>query len=149
MGHVSAAAWKVPGPDGLTSEQLSLAKEHLAPLLATLLNGLKRGDSIPDGLTSSHIKLLFKKANPNDIKNYRPISLSSATLKAVTRAILDRIEKTLEETENASQIGFRKHHSTINHIHVLKQIAEKSAEYNFPNGMQFGQHWQEEESTQN
>ncbi|KIH51369.1 hypothetical protein ANCDUO_18546 [Ancylostoma duodenale] len=37
----------------------------------------------------------------------------------------------LGETESPSQVGFRKKHSTLSHIHVLNQIAEKSKDYNF------------------
>ncbi|KHJ96059.1 reverse transcriptase [Oesophagostomum dentatum] len=116
---------KSPGPDGLISEQLALAKSDLAQLLTALLNGIKCGDPIPKHLTSAYVKLLYKK-------NYRPIYLFSAVLKAITRVILTRIEKWLEETESSSQVGFRKNHSTLNHIHVLKQLAEKSVEYKFP-----------------
>ncbi|EYB85202.1 hypothetical protein Y032_0303g1907 [Ancylostoma ceylanicum] len=120
------------GPDHISAEQLVLAKSSVAPLLTVLLNSIKRGDPIPGCLTTAHVKLLFTKGDPNNINNFRPISLILGVLKAVTRVILNRIESKLEETESPSQVGFRKKHSTLNHIHILNQIAEKSKEYNFP-----------------
>ncbi|EPB79124.1 hypothetical protein ANCCEY_01763 [Ancylostoma ceylanicum] len=50
----------------------------------------------------------------------------------VTRAVANRIEVKLEEVESPSQVGFRRKHSTLNHVHLLKQSADKSKEYNFP-----------------
>ncbi|VDO82177.1 unnamed protein product [Haemonchus placei] len=35
-------------------------------------------------------------------------------------------------SESPSQVGSLRNYSTLNHINVLKQITEKSAEYNFP-----------------
>ncbi|EPB74654.1 hypothetical protein ANCCEY_06284 [Ancylostoma ceylanicum] len=123
---------RCPGPDGISAEQLALAKSSVAHFLTVLLNSIKRGDPIPGSLTTAHVKLLFKKGDPNNINNFRPITLISGVLKAVTRAVLNRIEGKLEESESPSQVGFRREHSTLNLIHVLKRIAKKSKENNFP-----------------
>ncbi|EPB66174.1 hypothetical protein ANCCEY_14734, partial [Ancylostoma ceylanicum] len=83
------------GPDHISAEQLVLAKSSVAPLLTVLLNSIKRGDPIPGCLTTAHVKLLFTKGDPNNINNFRPISLILGVLKAVTRVILNRIEITI------------------------------------------------------
>ncbi|VDO55446.1 unnamed protein product [Haemonchus placei] len=97
-----------PGPDRISAEQLALAKSTIAPLLTELLNGIKQGDPIPEDLTTAHVKLLFKKGDPNNVSNYRPISLISGVLKAVTRAILNRIDKKLEESESPIRVTIQR-----------------------------------------
>ena len=121
-----------PGPDSIASEQLYLARETLAPTLAFLLNSLVNGDAIPSQLVQANITLLFKKGDPTDIGNFRPIALVSGVLKAMTRAVLTRMERNLEESESPTQAGFRRGYSTLDNIHIMKQIAEKSKEFGFP-----------------
>ena len=68
----------------------------MSPLLCELLNGLVRGDPIPDGLPEACVSLLFKKGDPTQIENFRPISLLSPILKALTNVVLNRIENVLD-----------------------------------------------------
>ena len=118
-----------PGPDQVASEQLVLAHESIAEQLTVLLNKLIEGDDVPAPLVQATVTLLYKKGDPNDIANFRPISLVSGIYKALTRACLTRMEKTLNEHESPTQTGFRRGFSTIHNIHTLKQLAEKSKEY--------------------
>lgn len=50
--------------------------------------------------------------------------------KVFSKIILSRIETTLEESQPKEQAGFRRNYSTIDHIHVLRQILQKYKEYN-------------------
>ncbi|EYC13162.1 hypothetical protein Y032_0044g1006 [Ancylostoma ceylanicum] len=93
-----------PGPDRISAEQIALAKSSVAHSLTVLLNSIKRGDPIPGSLTTAHVKLLFRRGDPNNINNFRPISLVSGVLKAVTRAVLNRIEGKLEEIESQAKL---------------------------------------------
>uniref|UniRef100_A0A0N4WB46 Reverse transcriptase domain-containing protein n=1 Tax=Haemonchus placei TaxID=6290 RepID=A0A0N4WB46_HAEPC len=45
---------------------------------------------------------------------------------------LESHRQKLEESESPSQVGFRRNYSTLNRIHILKQVAEESAGYRFP-----------------
>ena len=75
---------------------------------------------------------LFKKRDPKDIKSYRPISLLSHTYKIFTRLLLTRIERTQGENQPREQAGSRKDYYTSDHLQALKQLVEKSTEYNLP-----------------
>ncbi|GBP91715.1 LINE-1 retrotransposable element ORF2 protein [Eumeta japonica] len=49
--------------------------------------------------------------------------------KVFSKIILGRITKRLEDSQPREQAGFRADYSTIDHIHVVKQIIEKQKEY--------------------
>lgn len=126
----SQKAEKSPGPDKITNELLKGTMEELAPILTKLFNEIIIKRKIPEQWTKSHIILLHKKGNKDDIENYRPISLMSNVYKVFAKIILDRVTKTLDAQQPVEQAGFRKGFSTIDHIHTVKQILEKYTEYN-------------------
>ncbi|KAK6738037.1 hypothetical protein RB195_020250 [Necator americanus] len=88
--------------------------------------------SVPKQWKTSKIVLLYKKGDPHDIGNYRPICLLSVIYKLFTRVILNRIEKVLDEGQPCEQAGFRKGFSTIDHIHTVSKLIEVSREYKMP-----------------
>ena len=49
-----------------------------------------------------------------------------------TRLLQSRTERTLDENQPREQAGFRKGHSTTDHLQALSQTKEKSNEYNSP-----------------
>ena len=87
---------------------------------------------IPDSWHEAKIVILFKKGDPKDIKNYRPISLLSHSYKIFTRLLQSRIERTLDENQPRERTGFRKGYSTTDHLQALNQTIEMSNEYNLP-----------------
>lgn len=120
---------KAPGDDNITNytlkESLSVTSKHLTQLFNEILDT----EQIPKQWTKSTIVLLHKKGDKNEINNYRPISLMSNLYKIFSKILLGRITKQLEENQQKEQAGFRADFSTIDHIHVVKQIIEKMNEY--------------------
>ncbi|KAK6734267.1 hypothetical protein RB195_017818 [Necator americanus] len=87
---------------------------------------------VPKQWKTSKTVLLYKKGDPHDIGNYRPICLLSVIYKLFTRVILNGIEKVLDEGQPCEQAGFRKGFSTIDHIHTVSKLIEVSREYKMP-----------------
>ncbi|KAK6736766.1 hypothetical protein RB195_019455 [Necator americanus] len=81
---------------------------------------------------TSKTVLLYKKGNPQNIGNYRPICLLSVIYKLFTSVILIRIEKVFDEGKPCEQAGFRKGFSTIDHIHTVSKLIELLREYKMP-----------------
>ena len=100
--------------------------------LTNIFNTILKTKQIPDSWHEAKIVILFKKGDPKDIKNYRPVSLLTHCYKMFTRLLQSRIERTLDENQPREQASFRKSHSTTDHLQALKQTIEKSNEYNLP-----------------
>lgn len=49
--------------------------------------------------------------------------------KIFSKIMLNRLTKLLDENQPREQAGFRKHFSTVDHIHVITQLIEKTKEY--------------------
>lgn len=120
---------KAPGPDGISNEILKQMKVVMIPILTEIFNNVIDTENIPKQWTESVIILIFKKGNHCDIGNYRPISLMSNIYKIFAKIILERIGKKLDEQQPIEQAGFRKDFSVLDHIHTVRQIIEKYAEY--------------------
>ncbi|GMT28689.1 hypothetical protein PFISCL1PPCAC_19986 [Pristionchus fissidentatus] len=93
---------------------------------------LVAGDPVPGALVEAVVSLLHKKGDPSNIGNFRPISLLTVTLKSITRVILKRVETSLDDSESLTQTGFRKGFSTLDNLHAIKQLAERTHEYGMP-----------------
>lgn len=126
---LSQGNYKAPGEDGITNEILKACLDHVIEAITNLFNNILTEEIIPQQWTSSTIILLHKKGSKTEINNYRPISLISNLYKIFAKVILNRISSVLDENQPREQAGFRSDFSTIDHIHVIKQIIQKSNEY--------------------
>ena len=118
--------------DGITSDIIKLGGPVVLTYLTNIFNNILKTKQIPDSWHEAKIVILFKKGDPKNIKNYRPICLLSHSYKIFTRLLQTRIKRTLDENQPREQAGFRKGYSTTDHLQALNQIREKSNEYNLP-----------------
>ena len=106
--------------------------EMVLTYLINIFNNILKTKQIPDSWHEAKMVILFKKGDPKDTQNYRPISLLSQSDKKITRLLQARIERTLNQNQPREQARFRKGCSTTDHLQALNQIIEKSNEYNSP-----------------
>ncbi|EYC46115.1 hypothetical protein Y032_0407g910 [Ancylostoma ceylanicum] len=121
-----------PGPDRIRPEHLKNLPTALVNTLARLFTRYLSECKVPSQWKTSRTVLLYKKGDPQDIGNYRPICLLSVVYQLFTRVILNRIERTLDEGQPCEQAGFWKGFSTIDHIHAVTRLIEVSREYKMP-----------------
>ena len=121
---------KAPGPDDIIIEYVKMGGPKLLGYLEKLFNDCLDKGEIPQAWKNADVIILYKKGDREDIKNYRPISLLSHTYKLLTRIITNRVTNKLDQFQPVEQAGFRGGYSTIDHIHTVRQIIEKSQEYN-------------------
>ncbi|KAF5203424.1 Transposon tx1 uncharacterized protein, partial [Thalictrum thalictroides] len=82
------------------------------------------GVSIPCSWLKGVIKLLHKKGDINDIKNYRPLSMTESLYKLVTGLINNRLLDTVSNRIGAHQAGFLPERSYFDHIKHVQTIID-------------------------
>ena len=123
---------KAPGPDNITLDLIADADEPIHVRLAQLFNKCLKESKTPEEWNKAILILLYKKGDPRDMNNHRPISLLSVIYKIFTKVITNRIANKLDENQPREQAGFRKGYSTIDHLQTVHQIIEKTNEYKIP-----------------
>ncbi|GBP64344.1 Probable RNA-directed DNA polymerase from transposon X-element [Eumeta japonica] len=119
-------------PDNLTNETLKIGAPLLIPYLKLLFNEVVESEQVPDQWHLSQIILLYKKGNPLEVGNYRPISLLPSIYKLFSSILLSRIAPQIDKNQPIRQAGFRPNYSTNDHIHAVDQLIEKYKEFNKP-----------------
>ncbi|KAL0839990.1 hypothetical protein ABMA28_015317 [Loxostege sticticalis] len=123
---------KAPGEDRNTSELLQAGGTPVLKVLQKLFNFVLLEGITPEAWNRSVVVLFFKKGENTLLKNYRPISLLSYVYKLFSRDITNRLARRFDDFQPPEQAGFRKGFSTIDHIHTLWQVIQKTEEYNLP-----------------
>jgi endonuclease/exonuclease/phosphatase family metal-dependent hydrolase len=121
---------KSPGIDNIPNELIKYAGTSLATEINRLFNKILETTSIPNEWRTSVTIPIFKKGQKFLPENYRGISLLCSTLKLLTSILRDKMESII--TNREEQQGFRSNRSTTDAIFILRQVREKSLEYNTP-----------------
>lgn len=123
---------KAPGDDGVTAELLKAGGKPVLKALQRLFDSVILEGKTPRAWSRSVVVLFFKKGDNALLKNYRPISLLSHVYKLFSRVITNRLARRFDDFQPPEQAGFRKGFSTVDHIHTLRQVIQKTEEYNLP-----------------
>ena len=119
-GMQSAPLGKAPGIDGIPGELIRYGGYELAKGLQLLFNIVAKF-GIPKEWKQAIIIPIYKKDDPADVANYRPIALTCTMRRIYERIILIELEEYIERLED-SQGGFRKHRSTLHQVMCLHEI---------------------------
>lgn len=121
---------KSAGKDGIQNELLKYGGTKLTKELTKFINKIIQRSQIPEERRTSIMILLFKKGEKSGPNNYRGINLLCTTLKLTTKIISNKITSLTQISEE--QQGFRNGRSCNDAVFVIRQITEKSIEYNRP-----------------
>eukprot|EP00745_Piridium_sociabile_P024691 TRINITY_DN39152_c0_g3_i6.p1 TRINITY_DN39152_c0_g3~~TRINITY_DN39152_c0_g3_i6.p1 ORF type:complete len:696 (-),score=54.33 TRINITY_DN39152_c0_g3_i6:199-2037(-) len=95
--------------------------------LTKLFNAIFDKGVYPREWSKAIIIPIHKKGNPDNVDNYRGVSLLSIVSKSYTSILNTRLYSWLENNNLISecQAGFRKKHSTVDHIFTLNAVIQK------------------------
>ena len=100
---------KTPGLDGFPAEFYKMFWKDLQIFILRAFNESYQEGTLPPSLRQTVISCLPKGNKPrDDLKNWRPISLTSVLYKMVTSVIATRLKKVLSELISDCQTGFIK-----------------------------------------
>jgi len=94
---------KAPGLDGLSIEFYKKTFGCIKHHLLNFINDTIFGEHLPRKISTGVIKLLFKKGDPRDLKNYRPITLMNVDLKIITKIFTLRLKPILPKIIHSDQ----------------------------------------------
>jgi len=105
-------------------DELTINKIH------SIIESVWHEERLPKDWGTALICPIHKKNDPQECSNYRGIALLDTTYKVLAYCILDRVRPIAENLLGDYQGGFRPNRSTTDQIFVIRQILQKSWEYN-------------------
>lgn len=99
---------KSPGSDGLTVEFYRTFWAQIKSLLVQSLNSAYNKKQLSASQKHSILSLIYKKGDPTNIENWRPISLLNVDYKIATRCLSKRLQKVLPIIISTDQQGYVK-----------------------------------------
>lgn len=118
---------KAVGTDCIRNEYLKSTLHLLLPSYVKIFNIIFDTGIFPKSWTLGVIQPVYKnKGDSKDPSNYRPISLLSCFSKVFTSILNNRLNSFADEVNliSPSQAGFRKMHSTLDNIFILKSFID-------------------------
>ncbi|KAL1460605.1 hypothetical protein WDU94_012577 [Cyamophila willieti] len=129
---------KAAGVDDIRTEQLKNFGPETLKWVTSLCNNCVTSLQIPKTWRKAHIVPLVKPGkDPDDPKNYRPVSLLCHLFKVLERMTLNRITSYVDEKLIPQQAGFRPGKSCCAQILNLTQHIEDGYERNEITGVAF------------
>ena len=114
-----------PGPENITPELSIAGGPVIQTWLKFLIGNIFKNRVIRDELNVSEIVTLFKKGDPLDCGNYRPISLLSHVYKLLMKVVYTGIKKDLIVALPIQQAAYQTGHSTTEQIQTIQKFTEK------------------------
>lgn len=97
---------KSPGLDGLTAEFYKHFWPLLGRILLRCLNDCFDDTELTNSQKISVLSLLYKKGDPSDLENWRPISLLNIDYKIAARTLANRLKKVIHKIIHLDQQGY-------------------------------------------
>ena len=120
----SMNANKAPGPDGLSVEFYAKFWDRLGPYLCRVLNACFRAGEMCESMKTSNTRVIFKKGDRKDLKNWRPISLLNVDYKICSKVLSLRLSKVLEFIVDPDQTCSVPGRRITSNLHILRDVLD-------------------------
>ena len=115
---------KSPGLDGITTEFYLEFWPLIGNLLVDVFNHSHDTGNLPDSLRKSVMSLIYKKDDEDDIRNYRPISLTNVDYQILAFTLAERMQKVLGDIISNDQTADIKGRYMGTNIRLVSDIID-------------------------
>ena len=128
---------KSPGMDGISTNFYKHFWKLLGPLLVKIFNSCYDKQTLPFSQRQSILNLIYKKNNPLDLSNYRPISLLNTDYKILSYTLALRIKKVLNLIINSDQTGYLQNRYIGFNLRQIQDIIHYADKFNVEGAILF------------
>ena len=115
--------------NGIRAEDIKGCDEETKEWIRQIFNGaLQQKDCTPETWRKIQIKVICKKGDVQDARNYRPICTQPALYKLFSTLLYIRPYPRLDQCQPADQGGFRRSHRTVDHLMVYRMLEQRCRE---------------------
>ena len=97
---------KSPGPDLLTAEFYITFEDLVLQPLTEVLKESFDNHTLPSTTKQGVIKILYKKGDPRELRNYRPLTMLNTDYKILAKILNRRVASVIEHVVSSPQLGF-------------------------------------------
>ena len=115
---------KSHGLDGITTEFYQEFWPLIGNLLVDVFNHSHDTGNLPDSLRKSVMSLIYKKDDEDDIRNYRPISLTNVDYRILAFTLAERMQKVLGDIISNDQTAYIKGRYMETNIRLVSDIID-------------------------
>ena len=115
---------KAPGPDGLSVEFYVKFWDRLGLYLCRVLNACYRAGEMCESMKTSNTRVIFKKGDRKNLKNWRPISLLNVDYKICSKVLSLRLSKVLEFIVDPDQTCSVPGRKIASNLHILRDVLD-------------------------
>jgi len=102
-------------------------------MLAEVFSDVLKVDAeTPESWKQTRMKVLFKKGDPRQAENYRPISILPIIYKLFSKVLCGKVRDILLAAQSVDQAGFRSGFSCDDHLFTIALLVEMHGEYRLP-----------------
>ncbi|KAM8930700.1 LOW QUALITY PROTEIN: myomegalin-like [Pelodytes ibericus] len=117
---------KAPGPDGFDATFYKIFADTLAPHLTETFIEFNQQGKIPEEILRCNITPILKPGkDPENVLNYRPISLLNTDYKIYSDILNERLKLGIKEIIHRDQVGFIPGRSSADHTRNLINLLER------------------------
>ena len=125
-----------PGPDGMPIEFYKTFPIYWAMVLEQIYQEIDKRGRIPTSMSESFIVLLPKPSkDPQNVANWRPISLLNSDYKILTKVWANRMNSVLQQGIGPHQTGFIPGRDIRENILLTQTIIDRMVKQNSPGGI--------------
>ena len=118
---------------GVIAEMLKDSSDSFRSSLVALFNDvLCFRKPAPAAWKRTKLTVIFKKGDPKEVANYRPIAIISIMYKLFSRILCTRLLEFIIPNQGVEQAAYRKGYSTEDHLLTVTVVVEKCREYCMP-----------------